>query len=62
MKKYLRDFKRKKDWSGSALFHPRKDLFSKGTKIGKQRRSSLASAYKTSRRTGKTLDQLRSGR
>lgn len=61
MKKSLRNIKRAKDWSGSALYHPRTSMFSKKTAIGKVRRASLAQAYKRSRRTGKTLDQLRRG-
>jgi len=62
MQKRLRDHKRRLDWYGSALTSPKGQLFSKKTKIGKQRRASLATAYKTSRKTGKSLYQLRSGR
>lgn len=61
MKQYKRVAKRNRDWSGSALFNKSRNYFSKTTDIGKKRRASLAQAYKTSRKTGKSLDQLRRG-
>ena len=59
MKSVARHKKRVSDYLGTALAHKKLSYFSKKTKIGKARRDSLAGAYKASRKTGRSLDNLR---
>lgn len=59
MKLNDRHKKRVRDYLGTALANKKKSYFGKSTKVGKERREALARGYKTSRKTGKSLDHIR---